>query len=148
MKTGRIGIWLSAALIGFFAACRHDDPIPAVPDGYIELKAGTTVPVLDGISVVVDTAGVSVCPRSGNASCFAPDNVHASVRLVKTPTSQRVRLFDFFGDTVYRPSDVRRTDSTRLDLAGQSYKVILKGQYIGEKDGQAQGRAILQVNRL
>ncbi|PRY34673.1 hypothetical protein CLV58_11666 [Spirosoma oryzae] len=146
MKLGRIGIWLSVALVGFFAACRHAAPIPAVPDGYIELKAGTTVPVIDGISVVVDTAGISYCPKP--VICLVPNSVHASIRLVKAQSSQRVRLFDLLTGTVYRPNEINRTDSIRLDLAGQSYKVILKGQYLGEVDGQSTGRPILLVSRL
>lgn len=146
MKAGRTGIWLSVALIGFFAACRHDDPTPAVPDGYIELRAGTTIPALDGISVITDTAGVSYCPKP--IICLVPNSVHASIRLVTAQSSQRVRLFDLLTGTVYRSNEINRTDSIRLDLAGQSYKVILKGQYLGEVDGQSTGRPILLVSRL
>ena len=146
MKAGRIGIWLSAALIGFFAACRHDDPTPAVPDGYIELKAGTTVPVVDGISVVVDTAGVSYCPK--NANCIIAGSAYASLRFIKDQSSQRVRLFNVVGRTVYRPNELNRMDSTNVELDGQNYRVILRDQYLGEVDGQSAGRPILLVSRL
>jgi hypothetical protein len=146
MKIIRTGLWLSAALIGFFAACRHDDPTPAVPDGYIELKAGTTVPVVDGISVITDTAGVSYCPK--NYNCLIAGRTYASVRLVKTQLIQRVRLFNIHSGRVYRPNELNRTDSTNVELARQAYKVILKDQYVGEKDGDYQGRALLMVSRL
>ncbi len=146
MKAGRIGIWLSAALIGFFAACRHDDPTPAVPDGYIELKAGTTVPVVDGISVVVDTAGVSYCPK--NANCVIAGSTYASVRLIKDQYSQRVRLSNVVGRTVYQPNELNRLDSTNVELARQAYKVILRDQYLSKIDGEPLGRAILMVSRL
>lgn len=146
MKTGRIGICLSIALIGFFAACRQDDPTPAVPDGYIELKAGTSVPVLDGISVVVDTASVAYCPK--NYNCLIAGSAYASVRLVKAQSSQRVRLVHILGRTVYRPDELDRMDSTGVELVGQSYKVILRDQHLDGEDGNAQGRAILMVSRL
>lgn len=146
MKTGRTGICLSVALIGFFAACRHDDPTPAVPDGYIELRAGTTVPVVDGVNVITDTAYVSYCPK--NANCFIAGSIYASVRLVKAQSNQRVRLSDLVARPVYRPNELNRTDSTNVELAGKAYKVILRDQYLGEIDGNLRGRAILMVSRL
>lgn len=146
MKAGRIGIWLSVALIGFFAACRHDDPLPAIPDGYIELKAGTTVPVVDGISVTTDTAYVSYCPE--NANCIIAGSVYASVRLVKAQSSRQVRLFNIVGQTVYGPNQPNRTDSTSVELAGQAYKVILRDQHLGKREGQPLARALLMVSRL
>lgn len=97
-----------------------------------------------GLTVIADTVYMSICPK--NASCLVPNNVFASLQVVRNQESQPVRLFTFFG--VQSRRDGSLGDSASVKLGGQLYKVIVRGQYIGETDQSRLGRAIIQVAPL
>ncbi|MEZ0539915.1 hypothetical protein [Fibrella arboris] len=135
---------LLLAIITVAYACKQDASVPPLPAGYVEIQTGKPVLTSSNLTVIADTIRVSICPKP--AACFAPDNVSASLRLVRDRESQSVRLFAFFDSQGRR--DVSSSDSTGVRLGGQLYKVILSGQYIGETEQSRLGRAILQLAPL
>lgn len=126
-------------------ACKSTETINPIPANHVVLQSGKSSVASVGITVFADTVNMFICPKM--AACFAPDNVSASVRLVRNQESQRVRLFAGFGGPSRRDRSLA-SDSTSVRFGGQLYKVILKGEYIGEDDKGRLGRALLQVAPL
>ena len=125
--------------------CRKPEKITPIPADHVVLQAGKSAVTATGITVFADTVNLFICPRM--AACFAPDNLSASVRLVRNQESRSVRLFAWFERPTRRDGSYL-SDSTSVRLGGQLYKVILKGEYIGEADKGRIGRALLQVAPL
>ena len=124
--------------------CQPNEVVPELPPDHIAIRSGESVLTSAGITVIGDTINVSICPP--NAYCLIANNASVSVRLVKGSDSQRVRLFAFIDNYMRRPSSVN-TDSARVVLENQPYKVILRsGQYV--KGAENVSQAIIQVSRL
>lgn len=127
----------------FLYACRSNELDPELPSGYIELQAGRLAQTRAGVTVIADTVRDFICPL--NAACIAPDNVSASLRLVKANESRSVKLHAWIGKSEHGGFT---DDSASVVLKGQLYSVTLRGQYINSSAGGRRGRAILQVSRL
>lgn len=125
-----------------FWACQSAEVLPA---NNIAVQAGQSISTASGIVVTADSVNVSICPA--NASCFAPNNASATLRLAKGSQRYSVRLFAWI------PNYNRRTnttlDSTGIDIEGQRYKVILRdGRYVGSSTNKTGQQAIIEVSLL
>ncbi|MBO0931777.1 hypothetical protein [Fibrella aquatilis] len=137
------GLFITALPLAY--ACKSPEVVYPIPANHVVLERGKSIATSTGIIVFVDTVNISICPKQ--AACFAPDNLFASVRLVRNQESRAVRLFAWFGSESSDRS-ANRSDSTSVQFNGQLYKVILKGEYVGETDLSRVGRALLQVSPL
>ncbi|MEZ0486428.1 hypothetical protein [Fibrella aquatica] len=139
----RPAAFLLAALT-LIGACKSTEPIIPIPTDHIVLRQGQSTITSAGVTVFADTVNVFICPK--DASCFAPDNLSASLRLVRNQETRSVRLFAWFGGSTRRNGGI--SDSTSVLFGNRLYKVILTGQYTGETTAGVTGRALLHVALL
>lgn len=133
-----------------FAACKSDNPSPALAADHIAIQAGSSVLTSVGLIAIADSVNVSICPA--NANCFAPNSASIVLRLSKGTQSRSVKLFAWIPNYTRRPASVSGlTDSTGVELDGQRYKVILRDGRLSNSSGSEtlqKGIAIVQVSQL